>query len=442
MVCRPPGPKARQWLREDRRHVSPSAARAYPLVAVRAQGMAVEDADGNRYLDFTAGVAVCATGHGHPRVVEAVTRQAQRLIHMSGADFHPLPGIQLAQRLCRLMPGRVSWKVFFSNSGAEAVEAAVKLVRFATRRPYLLAFHRAFHGRTLGALSLTNSRTVQRAGFAPLLPGVIHVPYAYCYRCPYRLAYPGCRVACVTWIEEELFRTCVPPEEVAAVFVEPILGEGGCVVPPDAFLRRLRSLTRKYGILLVVDEVQTGMGRTGRLLAVEHVGVRPDVVAVAKGIASGLPLGATLAPSRLMGWGPGSHASTFGGNPLACAAAMATLDLLEQGLLDNARVMGQYLLEGLQRIQREHPLVGDVRGRGLMVAIELVRDPETREPAAWERDRVVRRCFERGLLVLGAGASAVRMVPPLIVTEEDVDAALTLLDEAVTEVERGMRRGR
>ncbi len=431
---KPPGPKARAFLERDARYISPSSARAYPLVTRRARGTMVEDVDGNRYLDFTSGVAVTSTGHCHPQVAKAITEQAKELLHMSGADFFNPLQIELAERLDKLCPGPSPKRVFFSNSGAEAVEAAIKLVRYHTGRPYIIAFIGAFHGRTIGALSLNASKPIHRKGFSPLVPGVVHVPYAYCYRCPYGVAHPREELACVKWIEEELFKSYVPPEEVAAVFVEPIQGEGGYIVPPTAFLKDLSALCKKYGILLVADEVQSGMGRTGKWLAVEHFEVEPDVICLAKGIASGLPLGATIARQELMAWPPGSHASTFGGNPVSCRAALATLDLLKDGLMDNATKVGNYLLKGLENLSKNYPIIGDVRGKGLMIGVEFVRDRETRERATEERNKIERLAFEKGLLLLGCGKNSIRFAPPLIVTKKEADTALTIFEEVLKEV--------
>ncbi len=435
----PPGPKAKEFIKKDQRYVSPSSGRVYPLVVKRANGVMVEDVDGNRYLDFAAGIAVVSTGHCHPRVVKAITRQSKELLHMSGADFYNPLQIELAERLDAICPGPSPKSVFFSNSGAESIEAAIKLVRHHTKRPYIIAFLNAFHGRTMGALSLTNSKPVQRKGFAPLLPGVVHVPYAYCYRCAYGLTYPRCKMACVSWIEEELFTTYLPAEEVAAEFVEPIQGEGGYIVPPKEFLVELKKMCKKYEILFVADEVQSGMGRTGKMLATEHSGVVPDVVCMAKGIASGLPLGATVASNKIMDWPPGSHASTFGGNPVSCRAALATIDLLKGGLVENAETMGDYLIKELQNICATSRLIGEVRGMGLMIAVEMVTDKDTKKRAVEERDKVVGKAFKKGLLLLGCGRNSVRFCPPLTITKKDAGKALAIFDESLKEVEKGMR---
>ncbi|SMC20036.1 4-aminobutyrate aminotransferase [Desulfacinum hydrothermale DSM 13146] len=430
----PPGPKAKAHIERDAHVVSPSYTRDYPLVVERGQGLWIEDVDGNVYLDFTSGIAVCATGHCHPKVVEAIRRQSEKLLHMSGTDFYYTPQIELAERLAALVSSQEPYRVYFGNSGAEAVEAAFKLARWHTRRELNIAFFGAFHGRTMGALSLTASKTIQKKHYNPFVPGITHIPYAYCYRCPYNLTYPTCEIQCVQWVEDTLFRTTVPPEEVAAIFVEPIQGEGGYIVPPPEFHRKLRDIAHKYGILYVADEVQTGIGRTGKMFAMEHYGVVPDILALAKGIASGLPLGAMVARADIMDWEAGSHASTFGGNPVSCSAALVTLDLVSKELMENARVQGERLLEGLRTMQRSHECMGDVRGKGLMVGVELVKDRETKERAGQWRNALVRRAFEKGLLLLGCGLNTVRFAPPLTVTAEQVDLCLQIFEEALREV--------
>ncbi len=437
MIVPPPGPRAKQWLRRDEQSLSTSLTRIYPLVVERAQGAMVQDVDGNRYLDFTAGIAVVSTGHAHPLVVRAIRRQVGRFIHMSGTDFYYASQVRLAERLAQLAPIKRPVRTFFSNSGAEAIEAAFKLARYRTRRPLMIAFHGAFHGRTMGALSLTGSKAVQRRHFAPLVPGVTHVPYANCYRCPYGLRYPSCDIHCVDVIRDVYFKSTVPPEDVAAIIVEPIQGEGGIIVPPPEFLPRLAKLSKEAGVLLILDEVQTGMGRTGRMFAAEHAGVSPDILAVGKGIASGLPMGATMASADVMNWQAGSHANTFGGNPVACEAALVTIDLLEKRLMANAAAIGDHLLKRLREMQSRHRLIGDVRGQGLMIGLECVRDPETKEMAVEERDQIVQRCFQRGLLLLGCGQNVIRLVPPLTITKRDADTAVDILESVLTGVERG-----
>lgn len=428
-----PGPNARDILARDARWISPSYTRSYPLVARSGRGAIVEDVDGNQFLDFSAGIAVVSTGHCHPQVVEAIQRQAAELIHMSGTDFYYPLLVQFAERLAQMVPGPER-RFHYCNSGTEAIEAAMKLARYSTGRDKFIAFLGCFHGRTFGSLSLTSSKAVQRKGFGPLLPGVFHVPYPNCYRCPYNLEPKSCSIECARVIEDRLFKTVLPPQEAAAIFVEPIQGEGGYVVPRQEFFDELREIARRHGILLVTDEVQSGCGRTGRMWAGDHFGLEPDVIAVAKGIASGLPLGITIATARLMNWPPGAHASTFGGNPVALAAGLATLELLESRLIRNAEGIGNYMLGRMADWPQKYHLVGDVRGKGLMIGIELVRDKKTKEPAHDERERLLTIAFERGLLLLGAGESAIRLCPPLIISREQADFALDALAECLAAV--------
>ncbi len=433
-----PGPKAQAMVARSEQAVTPSLPRAYPLVVKRAQGVVVEDVDGNLFLDCAAGIAVCATGHCHSSVVQAIREQSSRLIHICGADFYDTQYTELAERLGRLAPGPASKKVFLGNSGAEAVEAALKLARYHTGRTEVVAFFGAFHGRTMGAVSLTASSPKYKRGFRPLVPGITHVPYAYCYRCSYNLSYPTCNLACVDYIEEELFARSIAPEEVAAIFVEPILGEGGYVVPPPGWLSKLRALCDKYGILLVADEVQSGLGRTGKMWAVEHWAVEPDILCSAKALASGMPVSAMIARAEVMSWPSGAHGSTYGGNPVCCAAAQATLDVIEgEGLLENATGVGSQLLGNLSQLAQESRLIGDVRGLGLMIGIELVLDKETKARAEREANLVVQECFKRGLLLLPCGPNNVRFSPPLILTEQQASTAFQIFAAALAHVEHG-----
>ena len=425
-----PGPKARDIIARDQAAVSTSYTRDYPLVIAKGRGAVVEDVDGNVFLDCTAGIAVASTGHSHPDVVKAIADQAQKFLHMSGTDFYYELQARLGEEIGNLVPIAGPHRSFFSNSGTEANEAALKLAKFTTGRHNVMAFFGAFHGRSMGSLSLTASKVRQRQGFGPLLPGVYHAPYPDTYRSG--LSADATADRCIDFIEQQLFVHLVSPDEVAAIVVEPIQGEGGYIVAPDSFLERLRAIATRYGIHLIVDEVQSGMGRTGKMFAIEHTKVSPDIVTIAKGIASGLPLGITTAASSLMGqWPPGAHASTFGGNPVSCAAAVATIKLLRESLVKNAEVVGSYLIDGARALMDKHPLIGDVRGRGLMVGIELVRDRRTKERATTERDALVRECFTRGLLVLGAGRNAIRLSPPLVLTKQEADIALQILDEAL-----------
>jgi 4-aminobutyrate aminotransferase len=438
LVTELPGPRAKAAIEADDRLISPSYTRSYPLVAKSGRGARITDVDGNEFLDFAAGIAVTSTGHCHPEVVAAIRKQAAELIHISGTDFYNEPLTDLAQKLSAVAPMRGPHRFFYGNSGAEAVECAMKLARYHTGRQNIIAFLGAFHGRTMGALSLTASKPQQKRRFAPLVPGVTHVRYPYAYR--------GCTggpqeeeafsLGCARYIEEKLFKTILPPEEVAAIFVEPIQGEGGYVVAPDNFMRELRAICDKHGILLVADEVQSGAGRTGKWWAIEHTGVEPDIVCMAKGIASGMPLGVCMSRAEIMDWVPGSHASTFGGNPVSIAAALATMEILEREGIANAARVGGLMLERLNGWKETHPLVGDVRGRGLMIGIELVKDKATREPAAALRNRVEALAFEHGLMLLGCGETSLRLCPPLIVSEEEATVALDILEEALTIVEK------
>src|SRR5271169_2948123 len=434
-----PGPNAQRIVEDDERLISPSYTRSYPLVAKRGRGVRVEDVDGNEFLDFAAGIAVVSTGHCHPEVVAAIQQQAAELIHISGTDFYYEHMVTLAERLSAIAPMPGPHRFYYGNSGAEAIECALKLARYHTGRQNVIAFFGGFHGRTMGALSLTASKPQQRRRFAPLVPGVTHVRYPYAYR--------GCSggpqeeerfaLACARYIEEKLFKTTLPPEEVAAIFVEPIQGEGGYVVAPTIFMQELRRICDRHGILLVVDEVQSGIGRTGKWWAVEHTGVHPDIVCSAKGIASGMPLGVTISKAEIMDWVPGSHASTFGGNPVCVAAALATLDVIEkEGLLRNSQEVGNHMMKRMADWPKKQKIVGDVRGRGLMIGVEIVKDQTTREYGASERDRIVESAFERGVLFLGCGPSTIRIAPPLIVTKDEADVAMDALEESIAMVEK------
>jgi 4-aminobutyrate aminotransferase len=435
-----PGPNAKRILAGDEKYVSPSYTRSYPLVAKRGRGIVVEDVDGNEFFDFSAGIAVTSTGHCHPDVVAAIQKQAGELIHMSGTDFYYESLVTLAERLSKIAPMPGPHKIYYGNSGAEAVEGALKLSRYHTKRQQVIAFFGAFHGRTMGALSLTASKPQQKRRFSPLVPGVTHVSYPDVYRAgvgPHDAE--KFALGCARYIEDKLFKTILAPEEVAAIFVEPIQGEGGYVVAPTIFMQELRRICDKHGILLVLDEVQSGIGRTGKWFAVEHTGVHPDIVCMAKGIASGMPLGVTLSKADIMDWVPGSHASTFGGNPVCIAAALATFDVIEkEGLLRNSQEVGDHIQKRMADWPKKHKIVGDVRGRGLMIGVEIVKDQTTREHGASERDRIVEQAFERGVLFLGCGPSTIRIAPPLIVTKDEADVAMDVLEETIAMVEKSL----
>jgi 4-aminobutyrate aminotransferase len=429
-----PGPKAQAIIDQDQRYSAPAYGRVYPLVVEAGHGCVVEDVDGNLFLDFMAGIAVNSTGYSHPRVVQAVEEQTRRFLHICGSDFYYKPMAELMKKLSHLAPGAGDKKVFLTNSGTEAVEAAFKLARYATKRKHVIAFLGAFHGRTMGSLSLTASRAMHRGHFSPLIPDVHHIPYGYCHRCPYNLHYGSCGIECVEQLEKVLFHYKVLPEEVAAIFVEPIQGEGGYVVPPQEFLPMIQDLCRRHGILLVMDEIQSGFGRTGKMFACEHWGIEPDIVCVAKGIASGMPLGAMIARSEISAWTRSTHGSTFGGNPVACAAALATIALIEEGLMANAAEVGGYLKEKLMSLKGSHPTLSDIRGLGLMIGVEFASADNTGAPDAKLRDQVMQKCFERGLLLLSCGESTLRFCPPLIVSRGEVDTAVDLFQSVLTEL--------
>jgi 4-aminobutyrate aminotransferase len=435
ILATPPGPKARELLKKDQTYITQSAVRWYPLVADSGSGCIVKDVDGNEFIDFNSGIAVLVVGQSHPRVVQAIKDQAEKLLHYSWTDFYYKPLIDLAEQLAKITPGTFQKKVFMANSGAEAVEAAMKASRWHTRRPLFMAHTGSFHGRTFGAMSLTASKLVQRRYFSPLVSEVTHVPYPYCYRCPFHLEYPECGIWCVDFIEEEVLMKYHPGEDTAAMFIEPVQGEGGYVIPPDDYFKRLKKILDNYGILLVDDEVQSGMGRTGKWFALEHWGVTADIVTIAKALASGLPLAAVVAKEEIMDWEGGSHANTFGGNPVACAAALQVIEIIkEEGLLENANRQGTYLVKRLRELQEKYPMIGDVRGKGLMVGAEIVKDPETKEPATKEIRDMMDKCFKRGLAIIASGNSTMRFAPPLIITSELLDAGVDIFESVVKDV--------
>jgi 4-aminobutyrate aminotransferase len=431
-----PGPKGQEIITADHKFVTPSYPRpSFKLVADHAEGVWVTDVDGNIFLDCNAGVAVCSTGHCHPEVVRAIQDQAAQLIHMCGTDYYYRHMPDLARKLDEIVPIEGSTRTHFANSGTEAIETALKLAMHATGREKFIAFFNSFHGRTLGSLSLTSSKAAQRKGFRRQALDVTHVPYPNTFRHPFtgeRTDGETASNACLDWIENRLFKTTLPPEECAGIVVEVVQGEGGYVPAPREFLHGLRRICDEHGIMLIVDEVQSGMGRTGRMFASEHYDLRADIICIAKGIASGLPLGACVARANLMDWKPGAHASTFGGNPVAIAAALKTIELLERELINNSAEVGEYLQEGLRKLMQKHDCIGDVRGLGLMVGVEFVEDRTSMKPAPALRDAVEHACFERGLIILGAGFNTIRWSPPLVITRENIDVALEIFDEAIT----------
>ncbi len=410
-----PGPVAKSMIERDHRHCSPSNTRDFPLVVKRASGSVVEDVDGNRFLDFAAGIAVCSTGHCHPKVVEAITKQANTLIHICGSDFYYEPMVELMEKLNKIVPGKGNKRIFLTNSGAEAVESAIKLSRHHTKRKHIIGFHGAFHGRTMGALSLTCSKARQKEYVGPLVPMINHVPYGD-----------------VDAIEDQLFKYKMQPDEVAAIFVEAYQGEGGYIIPDAQFLPKLRALCDKHGILLVCDEIQSGSGRTGKWFAFEHFNVIPDIVLMAKGIASGMPIGAIIAKEEVMDWPPGAQGSTYGGNPVACASAIATLNLIENGLMENAAKLGERLKTSLEAIASKRKLISNIRGFGLMGAVDVVK--KSGKPSAEVRERILNAAFARGLILLGCGETSIRFCPPLCINETQLDVGLKVLDEAISTI--------
>ncbi len=431
IVVPPPGPKSKAIIAQDEMYSSTSYIKEYPLTVSHGEGPVIEDVDGNRYLDFMAGIAVASTGYSHPYVVEAVREAAGKFFHICGTDFYYQSMASLCERLAKCVTGDSKKRVFLTNSGAEAVEGAIKLVRNSTGRKDLIAFQGEFHGRTYGAMSLTSSKAKQRSTFGPMVPGVHHVPYPD----PYRLQTGGAEVGeFVLHKIHDLLARHLYPKDIAAIFIEPMLGEGGYVIPPTNFLKGLRSICDEHGILLVFDEVQSGAGRTGHMWAADYFDIEPDVLLTAKGIGSGMPIGAIIAKESVMHWQQGSHGSTYGGNPVACASALATLDLLEGGLIDNAREVGEVMLAGLRKLQDKHECIGDVRGTGLYIGVEFVEDRQTKKPASDLVHKLGQLAFTKGLLLLSCGASVIRIAPPLVIDAEDVEIGLKIMDECITEL--------
>lgn len=431
-----PGPKALEIINADAQYVTPSYPRPdYKLVAERGYGVWIEDPDGNIFLDCNAGVAVCSTGHCHPEIVKAISDQAAELIHLCGTDYYYRHMPALGKKLDEIVPIEGPTKSHFANSGAEAIETALKLAMYHTRRQKFISFFGSFHGRTLGALSLTSSKRAQRLGFMRQALDVVHVPYPNCYQCPFNLGKcsdGSCCMGSVSWIEDRIFNTTTPPEEVAGIVVEVVQGEGGYVPAPPEFIREIRRICDQHGIMMIIDEVQSGMGRTGKMFALDHhEGVKADIVCMAKGIGSGMPIGVCTAKADIMDWHKGAHASTFGGNPVAIASALKTIELLEGGLVDNARGVGAHLETGLRRLQDKYECIGDVRGLGMMLGVEFVTDKASKKPDAALRDRIEMACFERGLIILGCGTSTIRWSPPLILSRENADVALEIFDAAI-----------
>ena len=427
----PPGPKAREIIARDAKYLA-TTTKTSPIVAKRAHGSIIEDVDGNTYIDFSSGIAVVNVGHSHPTVVEAVRKQAGEFLHFAGTDFYYDIQTRLAERLAKLTPGKNAKKVFLANSGAEANEAAVKIAKWSTRKGMFLAFLGAFHGRTMGALSLTASKRVQKERFFPSMPGVVHVPYAYCYRCPYQLKYPSCDLYCANIIEDLYMNTVAPPGDTAAVFVEPVQGEGGYIVPPPGWLTRIAEIAKDNDLLLVADEIQTGFGRTGKMFAVEHEGVVPDILTLAKALGSGLPIGATVFDARLDFGAPGAHSNTFGGNPVACASALATLDVIEaEGLVGNSERLGRVMAARLDAMKEKYDIIGDHRGLGLMRVTEFVSDRKSKKADPKVRNAILKDAYERGVVALPCGDSGIRYIPALNIPEELLETGLDIFEECI-----------
>lgn len=432
----PPGPKAKKIISKDHKYLA-TATKTSPVAAKSARGSVVTDVDGNRYLDFTSGVGVTNTGHCHPKVVSAIQKQAEKLMHFAGTDFYYDAQNKLAETLVKITPGRFDKKVFFTNSGTEANECALKLARWSKGRGRTISFINAFHGRSMGSLSLTASKIVQRERYFPLVPGVTHIPYAYCYRCAYKLQYPDCDMWCARILDEVYFETFVPPGEVAALFIEAVQGEGGYIVPPREFIRLIRKITKKHGIIMVDDEVQAGFGRTGKMMAMEHFDVSPDIVCMAKGMGSGMPIGATVFDARYDFGVSGAHSNTYGGNLVACAAALATIDIIKKEKLPHrAAKLGQHASDRLNEMKDRYPLIGDVRGLGLMQAVELVKNGRTKNPAREEVDRILELSYKNGLVLLPCGSSGIRFIPPLVIEEDELDEGLDIFEAALGKVSK------
>lgn len=441
VIVTPPGPKAKGIVRRDSEVLSPyNRPFYYPLVVQSGKGCIVKDVDGNEYIDFNSGICVMNVGHCHPSIVEAVSKQVGELVHYSYTDFYYPHVVDLAEKLCKIVPGDFRKKVFFGNSGAESVEAAIKVARWHMERPLFIGFIGAFHGRTMGALSATASKTAQRARFFPMMPGVFHVPYGYCYRCIFNVTYPNCNFKCIDFIDEMVLKKYVPPEETAAIIFEPIQGEGGYIIPPPGYFERLKKLADKYGILLLDDEVQTGMGRTGEWFGIQHWNVQPDILCISKAIASGISLGAVVTRAEVMNWEAGAHCTTLGANPVACAAAIAVIDVIQrEKLLENARKQGEHIVKWFRDLQDESKIIGDVRGKGLMIGVEVVKDKDTKEPARKEVGQIIRNSWKKGVIVITAGDSTIRIAPPLTVTRDLVDTGIEIIGESIRDVERRMR---
>ena len=434
IIIEPPGPNARKIIKRDENMLSPSLTRTSKLVGYKAEGMYVEDVDGNVYLDFGSGIAVAGIGHRNPDVIAAIQEQLEKLIFVNSLDYYTVPQVEYAEMLFSVTPGRFKKRVFFTNSGSEAIDTAIKMAKWHTRRPYGIGYINGFHGRTIGATTFTTTDLASRRGFAPLYPICQFVPYPYCYRCLFDKEYPSCGLYCMNYLTDVLFKKVVPPDETAFILVEPIQGSGGYVVPPKDFLKTLAGIAKDSGILLVADEIQTGFGRTGQMFASEYFGIEPDIITVSKAMAHGLPAGAVVAREEIMNWEKGAHEGTLNGSPIIMEAAKAVLRYIEKNnLLENTRIQGQYLKKQLEYLKEKNPIIGDVRGLGLMIGIELVKDSK-KTPASGKRDKLIDAAFRKGLLLLGAGESSLRLAPPLIITREEIDIGLTIFEDSLKAV--------
>jgi 4-aminobutyrate aminotransferase len=437
-VVEPPGPKAKAVVKRDKLVLSPyNRPYYYPFVVEKGKGCIIEDIDGNEYIDFNSGLGAMNVGHCHPEVVKAIADQAKRLQHYSYTDFYYRYAVELAEKLSEITPGKFRKKVFFSGSGAESIEAFAKVTRWHSRRPLFIAYTGAFHGRSMGALSFTASSIVQKSRYFPTMPGVTHVPYAYCYRCPFKMAFPDCDYWCVDFIEDNVLRKYVPPDEVAASLIEPIQGEGGYVVPPKDYHKRLKKLYDKYGIIYAVDEVQSGMGRTGKWWAIENFGVVPDIICSSKALGGGISLGATIGRAEIFDWDAGSHCTTLGGTPVACQASLATIRVMEkEKLRQNAVKMGNHAMKRMRELQKRSKIIGDVRGIGLMIGVEVVKDRKTKEPGGDMASEIIEAAWKKGVVAIGAGSCSFRIAPPLCISQDELDAGLDFLEASVKEVEK------
>ena len=437
-VVDPPGPKAKATVERDKKVLSPyNRPYYYPFVVEKGKGCIIEDIDGNEYVDFNSGLGAMNVGHCHPEVVEAIAKQAGRLLHYSYTDFYYRYAVELAEKLNEITPGDYTKKVFFSGSGAESIEAFAKVSRWHSKRPLFLAYTGAFHGRSMGALSFTASSIVQKARYFPTMPGVYHVPFAYCYRCPYKMSLPDCNYWCVDFIEDFVLKKYVPPNEVAASLIEPIQGEGGYVVPPPEYHKRLKKLYDKYGILYAVDEVQSGMARTGKWWAIEHFGVVPDIICSSKALGGGISLGATIGRAEIFDWDAGSHCTTLGGTPVACEASLATIRVIEkEKLMENATKVGDHIVKRMKEVMRTSEIVGDVRGKGLMIGVEIVKDKESKAKFGDGAHDIIHKAWKKGVVAIGAGENSFRIAPPLVITMDQADFGVDVLTECIKEVEK------